>query len=108
MSLCPSEQGLVALRHRRVAELAHADGVAADDAADPPPVVREERVGADDGQPGGGIGVGRVGQLVCLESTTYPGTTDEVVLPRLAARGLRVGEDFFLAFSPEREDPGNT
>ena len=47
-------------------------------------------------------------QLVCLESTTYPGTTDEVVLPRLESRGLRVGEDFFLAFSPEREDPGNT
>jgi UDP-N-acetyl-D-glucosamine dehydrogenase len=50
----------------------------------------------------------RRNQLVCLESTTYPGTTDEVVLPRLEARGLRVGEDFFLAFSPEREDPGNT
>jgi UDP-N-acetyl-D-glucosamine dehydrogenase len=49
----------------------------------------------------------RAGQLVCLESTTYPGTTDEVVLPRLLARGLRVGEDFFVAFSPEREDPGN-
>ena len=49
----------------------------------------------------------RRNQLVCLESTTYPGTTDEVVLPRLEARGLRVGEDFFLAFSPEREDPGN-
>jgi UDP-N-acetyl-D-glucosamine dehydrogenase len=49
----------------------------------------------------------RRGQLVCLESTTYPGTTDEIVLPRLAAGGLRVGEDFFLAFSPEREDPGN-
>jgi UDP-N-acetyl-D-glucosamine dehydrogenase len=47
-------------------------------------------------------------QLVCLESTTYPGTTDEVVQPRLEARGLRAGEDFFLAFSPEREDPGNT
>jgi UDP-N-acetyl-D-glucosamine dehydrogenase len=46
-------------------------------------------------------------QLVCLESTTYPGTTEEVVLPRLEARGLRVGEDFYLAFSPEREDPGN-
>jgi UDP-N-acetyl-D-glucosamine dehydrogenase len=46
-------------------------------------------------------------QLVCLESTTYPGTTDEVVLPRLETTGLRVGEDFFLAFSPEREDPGN-
>jgi len=49
----------------------------------------------------------RPGQLISLESTTYPGTTDEVVLPRLLARGLRVGEDFFLAFSPEREDPGN-
>jgi UDP-N-acetyl-D-glucosamine dehydrogenase len=49
----------------------------------------------------------RRNQLICLESTTYPGTTDEVVLPRLEARGLRVGEDFFLAFSPEREDPGN-
>jgi UDP-N-acetyl-D-glucosamine dehydrogenase len=46
-------------------------------------------------------------QIVCLESTTYPGTTEEVVLPRLEARGLRVGEDFYLAFSPEREDPGN-
>jgi UDP-N-acetyl-D-glucosamine dehydrogenase len=49
----------------------------------------------------------RVGQLVCLESTTYPGTTEEVVLPRLAGRGLTVGRDFFLAYSPEREDPGN-
>jgi UDP-N-acetyl-D-glucosamine dehydrogenase len=49
----------------------------------------------------------RRGQLICLESTTYPGTTEEVVLPRLLGRGLRVGEDFFLAFSPEREDPGN-
>jgi UDP-N-acetyl-D-glucosamine dehydrogenase len=49
----------------------------------------------------------RPAQLVCLESTTYPGTTEEVLLPRLEARGLRVGEDFFLAFSPEREDPGN-
>jgi len=49
----------------------------------------------------------RRGQLICLESTTYPGTTDEVVLPRLLAKGLRVGQDFFVAFSPEREDPGN-
>lgn len=49
----------------------------------------------------------RPGQLVVLESTTYPGTTDEVVLPRLAAGGLKVGEDFLLAFSPERVDPGN-
>ncbi|MFI6930845.1 nucleotide sugar dehydrogenase [Streptomyces sp. NPDC050287] len=47
------------------------------------------------------------GTLVVLESTTYPGTTDEVVRPRLEAGGLRVGTDFHLAFSPERIDPGN-
>ena len=47
------------------------------------------------------------GTLVVLESTTYPGTTDEVVRPRLEAGGLKVGEDFHLAFSPERIDPGN-
>ena len=49
----------------------------------------------------------RRGQLVVLESTTYPGTTEEVLLPRLQHTGLRVGHDFFLAFSPERVDPGN-
>jgi UDP-N-acetyl-D-glucosamine dehydrogenase len=49
----------------------------------------------------------RPGQLVVLESTTYPGTTREVVLPILEASGLKVGSDFYLAFSPEREDPGN-
>lgn len=49
----------------------------------------------------------RRGQLIVLESTTYPGTTEEVVLPMLTAGGLKVGEDFFLAFSPERVDPGN-
>jgi UDP-N-acetyl-D-glucosamine dehydrogenase len=49
----------------------------------------------------------RRGQLVILESTTYPGTTEEVVLPALEASGLRVGRDFLLAFSPERIDPGN-
>ena len=49
----------------------------------------------------------RPGQLVILESTTYPGTTDEIVLPELESTGLRVGVDFFLAFSPERVDPGN-
>lgn len=49
----------------------------------------------------------RPGQLIVLESTTYPGTTRDVVAPLLAARGLRLGEDFFLAYSPEREDPGN-
>lgn len=47
------------------------------------------------------------GQLVVLESTTYPGTTREVVLPILGRGGLKVGEDFFLCFSPERVDPGN-
>jgi UDP-N-acetyl-D-glucosamine dehydrogenase len=49
----------------------------------------------------------RKGQLVILESTTYPGTTEEVILPILVTSGLKVGEDFFLAFSPERVDPGN-
>ena len=49
----------------------------------------------------------RPGQLICLESTTYPGTTEEVLLETLARSGLQVGEDFFLAFSPERVDPGN-
>jgi len=49
----------------------------------------------------------RAGQLVCLESTTYPGTTEEVVIPRLARRGLRIGEEVFVVYSPEREDPGN-
>ncbi|MFQ5880876.1 MAG: nucleotide sugar dehydrogenase [Candidatus Methylomirabilales bacterium] len=47
------------------------------------------------------------GQIIVIQSTTYPGTTEEVVLPILEATGLRVGEDFFLAFSPERIDPGN-
>ena len=49
----------------------------------------------------------RAGQLVVLESTTYPGTTREELLPRLEVSGLKCGRDFFLAFSPEREDPGN-
>jgi UDP-N-acetyl-D-glucosamine dehydrogenase len=49
----------------------------------------------------------RPGQLIILESTTYPGTTEELILPALEAHGLRVGEDFFLAYSPERVDPGN-
>ncbi len=52
-------------------------------------------------------GVLRAGQLVVLESTTYPGTTRDVVKPILEASGLRSGTDFFLAYSPEREDPGN-
>ena len=50
----------------------------------------------------------RKGQLIVLESTTYPGTTREVMLPILAEKGLKAGKDFFLAFSPEREDPGRT
>src|SRR5574340_83716 len=49
----------------------------------------------------------RRGQLIVLESTTYPGTTREELLPRFAAAGFAPGRDFFLAFSPEREDPGN-
>ncbi|MCB1091693.1 MAG: UDP-N-acetyl-D-glucosamine dehydrogenase, partial [Verrucomicrobiae bacterium] len=49
----------------------------------------------------------RKGQLISLESTTYPGTTEEELLPRIATRGFTVGEDFHLVFSPEREDPGN-
>lgn len=49
----------------------------------------------------------RPGQIVVLESTTYPGTTEELLLPVLEESGLKVGESFFLAFSPERVDPGN-
>jgi len=49
----------------------------------------------------------RRGQLIVLESTSYPGTTREIMKPELEKKGLRCGEDFFLAFSPEREDPGN-
>jgi UDP-N-acetyl-D-glucosamine dehydrogenase len=49
----------------------------------------------------------RPGQLVVLESTTYPGTTEDLLLPILEKSGLKAGEDFYLAFSPEREDPGN-
>ncbi len=55
-------------------------------------------------------GIGRhahPGMLVVLESTTYPGTTEEVILPRIKENGLEVGKDFFLAFSPERVDPAN-
>lgn len=49
----------------------------------------------------------RKDQLIVLESTTYPGTTEEIVLPMLSESGLKAGEDFYLAFSPERVDPGN-
>jgi UDP-N-acetyl-D-glucosamine dehydrogenase len=49
----------------------------------------------------------RAGQIVSLESTTYPGTTEEELLPRVQESGLVVGEDIFLVYSPEREDPGN-
>jgi len=49
----------------------------------------------------------RAGQLLSLESTTWPGTTSEVLLPYVEDAGLTVGENFFLAYSPEREDPGN-
>lgn len=49
----------------------------------------------------------RPGQMVVLESTTYPGTTRDVLLPILQSSGLTEGQDFYLAYSPEREDPGN-
>lgn len=49
----------------------------------------------------------RLGQIVSLESTTYPGTTEEELMPRLEAQGFKVGEEVFLVYSPEREDPGN-
>ncbi|HQQ33512.1 MAG TPA: nucleotide sugar dehydrogenase, partial [Methylophilus sp.] len=49
----------------------------------------------------------RAGQVFSLESTTYPGTTDEELKPRVESKGLKVGQDIFLVFSPEREDPGN-
>src|SRR4029077_2283109 len=49
----------------------------------------------------------RKGQIVSLESTTYPGTTDEELQPRIEKRGFKIGEDIFLVHSPEREDPGN-
>ena len=49
----------------------------------------------------------RPGQVLSLESTTYPGTTDEEILPRIAARGFKEGVDIFVVYSPEREDPGN-
>ena len=49
----------------------------------------------------------RPGQLICLESTSYPGTTEEILLPLLAETGLVVGRDYYLAYSPERVDPGN-
>ena len=49
----------------------------------------------------------RKGQVLSLESTTYPGTTEEELLPRVESTGLKVGEDIFLVYSPEREDPGN-
>jgi UDP-N-acetyl-D-glucosamine dehydrogenase len=49
----------------------------------------------------------RKGQLISLESTTYPGTTREILLPKFERKGLKAGKDFFLVYSPEREDPGN-
>jgi len=48
------------------------------------------------------------GQLLCLESTTYPGTTEEVLKPLIESKGFTIGKDFYLVYSPEREDPGNT
>lgn len=48
------------------------------------------------------------GQILSLESTTYPGTTEEIILPKIESKGFTVGEDYFLVYSPEREDPGNS
>lgn len=50
----------------------------------------------------------RAGQILSLESTTYPGTTDEEIVPRIASAGFQVGKDIFVVYSPEREDPGNS
>ena len=50
----------------------------------------------------------RTGQMICLESTTYPGTTEEEIQPQLEREGWKIGQDLFLVYSPEREDPGNT
>jgi len=50
----------------------------------------------------------RIGQIIILESTTYPGTTDEMLMPEFESDSMKVGQDYFLAFSPEREDPGNS
>jgi len=49
----------------------------------------------------------RIGQIIILESTTYPGTTEEMLMPGFETDSMKVGQDYFLAFSPEREDPGN-
>ena len=49
----------------------------------------------------------RKGQVLSLESTTYPGTTEEEIMPRIERKGFKIGKDFFLVYSPEREDPGN-
>ena len=49
----------------------------------------------------------RTNQVISLESTTYPGTTEEELLPRIEKKGFKVGKDIFLVYSPEREDPGN-
>lgn len=54
------------------------------------------------------VKISHEGMLVVLESTTYPGTTEEIIQPRLVSNGYRVGENIFIAFSPERIDPGNT
>ena len=50
----------------------------------------------------------RHGQLISLESTTYPGTTEEIIVSALEEYGFEIGEDIFVSYSPEREDPGNT
>ena len=91
---------------RDYAELSHCDGILI---CVPTPLTenREPDLSYVVGTAGTVARYLRRGQLVVLESTTYPGTTDEVLRPILEAGGLRAGRDFHLAFSPEREDPNN-
>jgi UDP-N-acetyl-D-glucosamine dehydrogenase len=91
----------------RYAELAHADAVII---AVPTPLTRnrEPDLGPLIGAARALAGVLQKGQLVCLESTTYPGTTRETLVPLLEESGLAAGTDFNVAFSPERVDPGRT
>jgi UDP-N-acetyl-D-glucosamine dehydrogenase len=91
----------------RYAELAHADAVII---AVPTPLTRnrEPDLGPLIGSGRALAGVLQKGQLVCLESTTYPGTTRETLVPLLEESGLAAGTDFNVAFSPERVDPGRT
>src|SRR5436853_86567 len=80
------------------------DGFPGRTAADPAPSAYRPRRHCRPGLCGPHL---RPGQLIVLESSTYPGTTEDLLRPILEESGLRAGRDFFLAYSPEREDPGN-